>query len=145
MWTTALSNSMKLWAMPCRATQNEWVIVESYDKMWSPGEGNGKPLSILALRTPLTAWKCKMTLKDELLMWVGAQYATGEEWRNNSERMKSWRQSKNDVQLWMSLVVEVKSNTVKNNIAKEPEMLGPWIKVNWKWSNRRWQKWTLTF
>ena len=66
-----------------------------------------------------------MTLKDELLMWVGAQYATGEEWRNNSERMKSWRQSKNDVQLWMSLVVEVKSNTVKNNIAKEPEMLGP--------------------
>ena len=66
-----------------------------------------------------------MTLKDELPRSVGVQYATGEEWRNNSERMKSWRQSKNDVQLWMSLVVEVKSNTVKNNIAKEPEMLGP--------------------
>ena len=35
---------MKLWAMPCRATQDGWVIVESSDKMWSTGEGNGKPL-----------------------------------------------------------------------------------------------------
>ena len=42
-WTTALSNSMKLWAMPCRATQDGWVMVESSDKTWSTGEGNGKP------------------------------------------------------------------------------------------------------
>ena len=41
-WTTALSSSMKLWAMPCRTTQDGWVMVESYDKMWSTGEGNGK-------------------------------------------------------------------------------------------------------
>ena len=34
-WTTALSNSMKLWAMPCRATQERWVMVESSDKTWS--------------------------------------------------------------------------------------------------------------
>ena len=40
----ALSNSMKLWAMPCRATQEGWVMVESYDKTWSTGEENGKPL-----------------------------------------------------------------------------------------------------
>ena len=95
--------------------------------MWSTGEGNGKPLQYSCLENPMNTMKRQKdrTLKDELPKSVGAQYATGEEWRNNSERMKSWRQSKNDVQLWMSLVVEVKSNTVKNNIAKEPEMLGP--------------------
>ena len=43
-WTTALSNSVKLWAMPCRATQDGQVVVESSDKTWSTGEGNGKSL-----------------------------------------------------------------------------------------------------
>ena len=43
-WITALSNSMKLWAMLCRATQDQHVTVESSDKMWSTGEGNGKLL-----------------------------------------------------------------------------------------------------
>ena len=46
-WTTALSNSMKLWAMPCRATQEGRVMVESSDKTWSTGEGNAKPLQPL--------------------------------------------------------------------------------------------------
>ena len=36
-WTTALFNSMKLWAMPCRATQDRWVMVETSDKTWSTG------------------------------------------------------------------------------------------------------------
>ena len=40
----ALSNSMKLWAMPWRATQDGQIMVESSDNMWSTGEGNGKPL-----------------------------------------------------------------------------------------------------
>ena len=44
----------------------------------------------------------------------------------------------------MWLVMEVKSDAVKNNIAQVPGMLGPWIKANWKWPNRRWQEWTLT-
>ena len=43
-WMTALSYSMKLWAISCRATQDGRVMVESSDKMWSPGKGNGKPL-----------------------------------------------------------------------------------------------------
>ena len=42
-WTTALSNIMQLWAFLCRAIQDRWVMVESSDKMWSTGEGNGKP------------------------------------------------------------------------------------------------------
>ena len=57
-----------------------------------------------------------MTLKDELPMLLGAQYATGEEQRNSSRGMKKLSQSKNNVQLWMCLVVEVKSDAVKNNI-----------------------------
>ena len=43
-WTTALSNSMKLWAMPCRATQDGWLLVENSNKTFSTREGNGKPL-----------------------------------------------------------------------------------------------------
>ena len=40
-------------------------------------------------------------LKEELSRSVGAQYATGDQWRNKSERMKGWNQSKNNTQLWM--------------------------------------------
>ena len=58
-----------------------------------------------------------MTLKDELARLVGVQYATREEERNSSERMKRLSHSKNTTQLWMRLVMEVKSNAVKNNIA----------------------------
>ena len=48
------------------------------------------------------------------------------------ERMKRQNQSKNNNQSWMQLVMEVKSDAVKNNIAQEPGTLGSWIKVNWK-------------
>ena len=58
-WITALSNSMKLWAMPCRATQDGWVMVESSDKMWSTGEGNGKPLWYSSLENPMDSTKGK--------------------------------------------------------------------------------------
>ena len=56
------------------------------------------------------------------------------------EGMKGWSQSKNNTQLWMGLVIEAKFDAIKSNIAKEPGMLGPCIKANWKWSNRRWQE-----
>ena len=71
-----------------------------------------------------------MTLKDEILRSVGAQYATGQEWRNNSRNNEETEPSKNNTQLWMWLVMEVKSNAVKSNIAYEPGMLGPWTKEN---------------
>ena len=41
------------------------------------------------------------------------------------DRMKRWSQSKNNTQLWMGLVMEVKSNAVKSNIEEEHEMVGP--------------------
>ena len=58
-----------------------------------------------------------MTLKDELPRLVGAQYTTGEEQEIAPERMKSLSQSRNNVQLWMYLVVKVKFDAIKNNIA----------------------------
>ena len=63
-------------------------MVESSDKMWSTGEGNGKPLEHSSLENPMNSVKRKkdMTLKDELPRSVGAQYATGDQWRNNSRK-----------------------------------------------------------
>ena len=55
----ALSNSMKLWPMAYRATQDGQAVVECSDKTWSTGEGDGKLLCIFAFRTPWTPWKDK--------------------------------------------------------------------------------------
>ena len=54
-WTTALFNSTKLSAMPCRATQDGLVMVESSDKTWSTGEGNGKPLQYSCLKNSMSS------------------------------------------------------------------------------------------
>ena len=74
--------------MPHRATQDGQVMVESSDKVWSTGEGNGKPLQYSYLENPMNSMKGQKdrTLKDELLRSVGAQYATGYQWRNNSRK-----------------------------------------------------------
>ena len=72
--------------MLCRATQDGRVIVETSDKMWYTREGNGKPLQYSGLENPMNSMKRQKdrTLKDELPRSVGAQYATGDQWRNNS-------------------------------------------------------------
>ena len=74
--------------MPCGATQDVQVMVERSDRMWSTGEGNGKPLQYSYLENPINSMKRQKDrmLKDELPRSVGAQYATGEEWRNNSRK-----------------------------------------------------------
>ena len=74
--------------MPCGATQNGQVMVESSDKMWSTGEGNGKLLQYSCLENPMKSVKRQkdMTLKYELPRSVGAQYAAGDQWRNNSRK-----------------------------------------------------------
>ena len=63
-------------------------MAENSDKMWSTGEENGKPLQYSCLENPVNSMKSQkcMTLKDELPRSVGEQYATGEEWRNNSRK-----------------------------------------------------------
>ena len=61
--------------------QDGWVMVESCDKIWSMGEGNGKPLQYSCLENPMSNMKRQKdrTLKDELPRSVGAQYATGDQ------------------------------------------------------------------
>ena len=97
--------------MPRRANQDGQVIVESSDKTRSTGEGNGKPLQYSCFENPMNNMKRQkdMTLKDELPRSIGAQYATREEWRNNSRKNeetepkqtnKQNKQTKN-TQMWM--------------------------------------------
>ena len=82
------------------------------------GEGMTNHFSILALKTHEEYEKAK---RKDTERWtpqsVGAQHATGEEWRKNFKRMKRRSQSESNTQLWMWLVMEVKSDAVKNNIA----------------------------
>ena len=70
------------------ATQDGWVMVERSDRRWSTGEGNGKPLQYSCLENPMNSMKRQKhrTLKDELHRSVGAKYATGDQWRNNSRK-----------------------------------------------------------
>ena len=73
--------------MPCRATQDRWVMVESSDKTWSTGEGNDQPFQYSCLENPMNSMKRQKdrTLKDELPSSIGVQYATGEG-RDNSRK-----------------------------------------------------------
>ena len=63
-------------------------MVERSDKIWSTGEADGKPLQYSCLENPINSMKRQKdrTLKDELPRSIGAQNATGEEWRNNSRK-----------------------------------------------------------
>jgi len=113
--TSALSNSMKLshavWGHPRRMH-----MVERSDRMWSTGEGNGKPLQYSCLENPMNSMKRQndRILKEELPRSVGARYATGDQWRNNSRKNEGMEPSKNNTQLWMWLMIEARSDAVKN-------------------------------
>ena len=89
--------------MPCGAAQDGRVMVESSEKTWSTGEGNGKPLQYSCLENPMNSVKRQKdrTLKDELPMSVGAQYATGDQWRNNPRKNEEMEPKQNNIQLWM--------------------------------------------
>ena len=91
---TALSNSMKL-SHARGANQDERVIVERSDRMWSTGEGNGKPLQY-CLENPMNSMKRQKDriLKEKLPRSVGAQYATGDQWRNNSRKNEGMEPAK---------------------------------------------------
>ena len=85
----------------CRATQDGWVMVESSDKMWSTGKGNGKSLQYPCFENPMNSKKRQKdrTLKDELPKSVAAQYASGKERRNSSRKNKEAEPCKNNAPL----------------------------------------------
>ena len=125
--------------MPCRATQDGQVKVESSDKTWSTGEGNGKPLQYSCLENPMNIMKRQKdrTLKDELFRLVGAQYVTGDQWRNNFRKNEGMEPKQNQYP-----AVDMTGDRSKVQCCKEQYCIGTWNvrsmnQTNWKHSNRR--------
>ena len=109
--------------MPCRATQEGWVMVESSDKMWSTGEGNGKPLQYPCLENPMNSMKRQKDriLKDKHPRLVGAQYATGDQWRNNSRKNEEMEPKQKQ-----HPVVDETGDGSKVQCCKEEYCIGTW-------------------
>ena len=98
-------------------------MVESLDKMWSTGEGNGKPLQYSSLENPMNSMKRQKdrTLKDELPRSVGAQYAMGHQWRNKSRKNEEMEPKQKQYP-----VVDVTGDGSKVQCCKEQYCIGTW-------------------
>ena len=109
--------------MPCMATQDGQVMVESSDKMWSTGEGNGKPLQYSCLENPMNSMKRQndRILKEEASRLVGAQIATGGQWRNNSRKNEGMEPKQKQHQ-----VVDITGDGSKVRCCKEQYCIGTW-------------------
>ena len=120
--TTALSNSMK----PSHvrgATQDGRVMVERSDRMWSTGEGNGKPLQYSCLENSMNSMKRQndRILKEELPRSVGAQYATGDQWKINSRKNEGMKPNQKQY-----TVVDVTGDRSKVQCCKQQYCIGTW-------------------
>ena len=106
-----------------RATQDGQVMVESSDKTWSTGEGNGKPLHYSCLENPMSSMKGQKdrTLKDELPRLVGTQYATGDQWRNGSRKNEEMEPKQKQYP-----AVDVTGDRSKVRCCKEQYCIGTW-------------------
>ena len=93
-------------------------MVENSEKKWPTGEQNGKPLQYSCLENPMNSMKRQKdrTLKDELPRLVGTQMLLEKSGEITPKRMKTQRESKNNTQFWIRLVMEARSDAVKSNI-----------------------------
>ena len=109
--------------MPYRAIQDRWVMGESSDKTCSTGEGNGKPHQYSCLENPMKSMKTQKdsTLKDELPRSIGAQYAPGDQWRNNSRKNEGMEPKQKQ-----HPVVDVTGDGSKVQGCKEQYCIGTW-------------------
>ena len=128
--------------MPCEATQDGWVMVERSDRMWSTGKRNGKPLQYSCLQNPMNSMKRQTDriLKEELPRSVGVQYATGDQWRNNSRKNEGM-----DPKQKQYPVVDVAGDRSKVRCCKDQYCIGTWNARSMNQGklevvNRRWQK-----
>ena len=98
-------------------------MVESSDRMWSTGEGNGKPLQYSRFEKSMNSMKRQKdrTLKYELCRLVGAQYATGDQWRNNSRKNEETEPKRKQCP-----VVDVTGDRSKVRCGKEQYCIGTW-------------------
>ena len=115
-------------------------MVERPDRMCSTGEGNGKSLQYSCLENPMNSMKRQKdrTLRDELPRLVGAQYTTGNQWRNNSRKNEGMEPKQKQCP-----VVDVTGDGSNVQCYKEQYCMGTWTVKSMnqgklKWSNRRW-------
>ena len=128
-----------------RNTQDGWVMVESSDKMWPTGEKKGKPLQYSCLENPMNSMKRQKdrTLKYKLTRSAGAQYATGEEWNNNSRKNEKMEPKQKHP------VVDGTGDRSKVRCCKEQYCIGTWNVRSMNQSKlevvkqKRWQQCTL--
>ena len=109
--------------MLCGATQDGLVMVERSDRMRSTGEGNGKPLQYSCLENPMNSIKRQndRILKEKLPRSVGAQYANGDHWRNNSRKNEGMEPKQNQ-----HPIVDVTGDRSKGQCCKEQYCIGTW-------------------
>jgi len=109
--------------MPCGATQDGQVVVEWSDRMWSTGEGNGKLLQYSCLENPMNSMKSQndKTLKEKLLRSVGAEYASGDQWRNNSRKNEGMEPKQKQYP-----AVDVTGDGSKVRCCKQQYCIGTW-------------------
>ena len=105
------------------ATQEGRVMVERSDRMWSTGEGNGQPLQYSSLESPMNSMKRQndRILKEELPRSVGAQQATGDQWRNNSRNNEQMELKQKQYP-----AVEMTGDRSKIRCCKEQYCIGTW-------------------
>ena len=103
--------------MPCGATQDGKVMVERSDRMLSTEERNGKPLQFSCLENLMNSMKRQNDRipKGELPGLVGAQYATGDQWKNNSRKKQK-----------QYPVMDVTGDRSKVRCCKEQYCIGTW-------------------
>ena len=119
LWNSAFSClylSFSPWLLPLFFSQ-------LFDRMWSTGEGNGKPLQYYCLENPMNSGKRlnDRIPKEELPRSLGAQYATGDQWRNNSRKNEGTEPMQNQYP-----VVDVTGDRSKIRCCKEQYCIGLW-------------------
>ena len=139
--TTTSSNSMKP-SHACGATQDRWVMVERSDRMWSTGQENGKPLQYSCIENPMNSMKRQndRILKEEPPRSVGALYATGDQWRNNSRKNEGMEPKQKQYP-----AVDVTGDRNKVQCCKEQYCIGTWNvrsmnQGKLEMSHKRWQE-----
>ena len=103
------------------ANQDGQVMVEKSDRMWSIGEGSGKPLQYSCLENPMNSMKRQNDRipKEEFPRSVGAQYATGDQWRNSSRKNEGMQPKQEQYP-----VVDVTGDRSKVQCCKEQYCIG---------------------
>ena len=107
----------------CWATQDRRVMVERPDRIWATGEGNGKPLQYPCLENPMNSTKRQndRILKEELPWSVDVQYASGDQWRNNSRKNEGMEPKQKQYP-----VVDVTGDRSKIRCCEEQHCIGTW-------------------